>query len=356
MSSLGSVYQRRGRYGQAGDIYEEILRRRKDVLGERHPETLSSLHNLAHIYVRHTRYADAFPLYDKAFTLRRELLGPRHPSMLASEFGSVYALMYTDRIDEAIKTLQETADDRLAYAEAELATTKTAVARNFLLNRQNHFQDYVLSLALRYKRPDTLALVGDVMLHWKQVQGAEAAFVAHLLRTEDDPQVKSLGQDVLDLRNRLARVSQEEIPSEDPVAVLEELEAKELALARVSSTFKRRRGVRRASIDQLQAVLPDNTGVIEFRQFTPVNNEGGPLGGARFAALLVRPGLPPVLENAGEVEDVERFLAIIRDELVPARADKAALELRATKGDFRRHEDPLYRRPRIWAPFVLIGV
>ncbi|MGI9511007.1 MAG: tetratricopeptide repeat protein [Geminicoccaceae bacterium] len=349
LNNVGVIHERRGRYGQAGEIYEEVLRLRTEVLGERHPHTLSSLHYLAHIYVRHTRYADAFSLFDRVFKLRREVLGPRHPGTLQSEFGSVYALMYTGRVDDAVKTLQATAGDRLAVAETLLATTKAAAARSNLLNSQSHFQNYVLSLALRHKRPDTLALAGDVMLHWKQVQGAEAAFVAHLVRTDDNPDVKALGRDILNLRTRLARVAQEESPSENPVAVLEELEAKELALARVSGAFKRRQDIRRASIEQLQTVLPENSGVVEFRQFTPVNNEGGSLGGARFAALLVRPGKPPVLTNAGEVEDVERLLVAIRDDVVPARADKAALELReqlfSAFGDDLETLDKVYIAP-----------
>jgi tetratricopeptide (TPR) repeat protein len=328
MNSLGSLYRHRGRYGQAGDIYEEVLERRRNVLGERHPQTLSSLHNLAHIYVRHTRYADAFPLYEQAYALRRDVLGRRHPDTLASEFGSVYALMYTDRVDEAVARLQETSDDRLAYAEAELASTRGPNARAALLDRQGYFQSYVLSLAIRHKRPDTLKLAGEVMLHWKQILRSEAAYIEHLVRTSDDPDVEALGQEILDLRARLARASQEEDPSENPVAVLEELDAKELALIRISGAFKRRQEVRRASIDQLQAVLPDNSGVVEFRQFEPLNDQGGSLGAPRFAALLVRPGQPPILGNAGEVEDVERLLAVIRNDIVPARAEKAATDLR----------------------------
>ncbi|MEM7044001.1 MAG: CHAT domain-containing protein, partial [Pseudomonadota bacterium] len=295
---------------------------------ERHPDTLSSLHNLAHIYIRHTRYADAFPLYEQAFKLRREVLGDRHPDTLGSEFGSVYALMTSSRVDEAVRRLQATADDRLAYAEAELASTRGPGARTSLLDRQGHFQSYVLSLALRHKRPDTLTLAGEIMLHWKQLLRSEAAFVEHLVRTSDDPDVEALGQEILDLRARLARFAQEEERSENPVAVLEELDAKELALIRVSGAFKRRQDVRRASIEQLQAVLPDNSGVVEFRQFVPLNDQGGTLGPARFAALLVRPGQPPVLTNAGEVEDVERLLAVLRDDIVPARAEKAAGDLR----------------------------
>ena len=328
MNSLGIVYQRRGRYGQAGDVYEEVLKRRRSVLGERHPATLSSLHNLGHIYIRHTRYADAFPLYEKAFNLRREVLGARHPDTLASEFGSVYALMTNDRVDEAVARLQATADDRLAYAEAELASTQGPRARSALLDRQGHYQSYVLSLAIRYKSPETLKLAGNVMLHWKQLLRSEAAFVEHLVRTSGDPDVQALGQDILDLKTRLARAAQEETPSENPVELLEELDAKELALIRISGAFKRRQEARRASIEQLQAVLPANSGVVEFRQFTPLNNQGGTLGPPRFAALLVRPGQPPILTNAGEVEDVERLLTVLRNEIVPARAEKAAADLK----------------------------
>ena len=328
MNSLAIVYQRRGRYGQAGDLYEEVLKRRRNVLGERHPATLASLHNLAHIYIRHTRYADAFPLYERAFTLRREVLGARHPDTLGSEFGSVYALMTDDRVDEAVERLRATADDRLAYAEAELASTRSPNARSALLDNQGHYQSYVLSLALRHKRPETLALAGNVMLHWKQLLRSEAAFVEHLVRTSGDPDVQALGRDILDLKARLARAAQEEAPSENPVELLEELDARELALIRISGAFKRRQEVRRASIEQLQAVLPEKSGVVEFRQFTPLNDQGGTLGPPRFAALLVRPDAPPVLANAGEVEDVERLLAILRDDIVPARAEQAAADLK----------------------------
>jgi tetratricopeptide (TPR) repeat protein len=54
------------------------------VLGESHPDYLSTLGNLAVSLNEQGRYADAEPLYRAAYEARAKVLGPEHPATLAS--------------------------------------------------------------------------------------------------------------------------------------------------------------------------------------------------------------------------------------------------------------------------------
>ena len=55
-----------------------MIRRR--VLGADHPDTASSLNNLAGLYHARGRYDDAEPLYDEALSISRRVLGAEHPN------------------------------------------------------------------------------------------------------------------------------------------------------------------------------------------------------------------------------------------------------------------------------------
>ena len=50
MSALGTLYKEQGKYDKALPLYEECLHVRKEVLGDKHPHTLSSMNNLAGLY------------------------------------------------------------------------------------------------------------------------------------------------------------------------------------------------------------------------------------------------------------------------------------------------------------------
>ena len=75
---------RQGRYGEAEPLYREALQGRRETLGPRHPDTLTSLNNLALLYQAQGRYGEAEPLYQQALQGCRETLGPRHPHTLTS--------------------------------------------------------------------------------------------------------------------------------------------------------------------------------------------------------------------------------------------------------------------------------
>jgi hypothetical protein len=53
-------------YGEAEPLYQEALQVRREVLGPRHPGTLTSLDNLAALYRDQGRYGEAEPLHQEA--------------------------------------------------------------------------------------------------------------------------------------------------------------------------------------------------------------------------------------------------------------------------------------------------
>jgi tetratricopeptide (TPR) repeat protein len=79
LNNLAYLYYFQGRYEEAELGFREALQASREVLGSRHPQTLGSLNNLAGLYNAQGRYGEAEPLYLEALQLRREVLGPRHP-------------------------------------------------------------------------------------------------------------------------------------------------------------------------------------------------------------------------------------------------------------------------------------
>jgi CHAT domain-containing protein/tetratricopeptide (TPR) repeat protein len=84
LNNLAVTYRNLGRDAEAMGLLEKALRLKTEVLGERHPDTLTSLNNLAATYASLGRHAEALPLDTKALRLRAEVLGERDPHTLTS--------------------------------------------------------------------------------------------------------------------------------------------------------------------------------------------------------------------------------------------------------------------------------
>ncbi len=54
------------------------------MLGPEHPDTLTSVNNLAVLLMSQGDYAGAAPLYRRALEARERVLGPEHPDTLNS--------------------------------------------------------------------------------------------------------------------------------------------------------------------------------------------------------------------------------------------------------------------------------
>jgi eukaryotic-like serine/threonine-protein kinase len=110
MAVMGQVYGNLGLYVRAEPLLTKALEIRRSVLGLRHPQTLSSMDDLALNLNRQGRHREAEKLLRETIDLRRQVLGPQHPDTLASMSSLGITLTVESRYAEAEKLQRETLD------------------------------------------------------------------------------------------------------------------------------------------------------------------------------------------------------------------------------------------------------
>ena len=84
LSELANAYRVQSAFAQAEPLLTKVLETRRRVLGDEDPATLSSLNELANLYLDQGKYAKAVPLLLKALEVQRRVLGPNHPDTLTT--------------------------------------------------------------------------------------------------------------------------------------------------------------------------------------------------------------------------------------------------------------------------------
>ncbi len=79
LNNLAALYHKQGLYAEAEPLYERSLAIRERAFGPEHPQVATSLNNLAVLYVVQGKYAEAEPLHQRALAIREKTLGPEHP-------------------------------------------------------------------------------------------------------------------------------------------------------------------------------------------------------------------------------------------------------------------------------------
>jgi tetratricopeptide (TPR) repeat protein len=95
MSNLASTYADQGRWKEAESLEVQVMEARKRVLGEEHPDTLTSMANLALTYSDQGRWKEAESLGVQVMEARKRVLGEEHPDTLTSMAN--LALTYRDQ-------------------------------------------------------------------------------------------------------------------------------------------------------------------------------------------------------------------------------------------------------------------
>ena len=82
-------------------MYEEALQARRETLGDRHPDTLTSIGNMGSLLEAQGQLDEARPLYEEALQGRREVLGDRDQDTLVSITNLADLLRMMGRLSEA---------------------------------------------------------------------------------------------------------------------------------------------------------------------------------------------------------------------------------------------------------------
>ena len=78
MGNLAGVLDSQGKYEEAESINRQTLVQREKVLGPEHPYTLTSVYCLAHLLAKRHRYDESLLLYERAYVAYSTVLGNDH--------------------------------------------------------------------------------------------------------------------------------------------------------------------------------------------------------------------------------------------------------------------------------------
>jgi serine/threonine protein kinase len=161
-------------------LFEETLKLHKAKLGPEHPDTLTSMNNLAAAYHYAGKSDLALPLFEEALKLRKAKLGPEHPDTLTTMYSLALAYQSAGKPERALPLAEETLKLRTAKLGPEHPDTLAAMNNLASAYRAAGKLDLALPLFEKTLRlckaklgPDhalTLACMTDLAL-WYQAAG-----------------------------------------------------------------------------------------------------------------------------------------------------------------------------------------
>jgi hypothetical protein len=128
MANLASTYRDQGRWNEAEKLEVQVMDMRKKLLGAEHPHTLNSMGNLATTYGNQGRWNEAEKLHVQVMDMTKKLLGAEHPDTLMSmtSVASTYGIQ--GRWNEAEKLHVQVMDMRKKQHGAEHPNTLMSMA------------------------------------------------------------------------------------------------------------------------------------------------------------------------------------------------------------------------------------
>ncbi|MDG4759084.1 tetratricopeptide repeat protein [Micromonospora sp. WMMD710] len=145
--NLASAYQTAGRVDEAIVLHEHVLSVYRRMLGDEHPDTLASQNNLARAYQSAGRAEQAIELLLRVFTASRRVLGEDHPDTLASRNNLALAIADEGRLPEAFTLLEQVlADRRRVLGDDHPATLATRHNLTYILQRLGRLDEAATEL------------------------------------------------------------------------------------------------------------------------------------------------------------------------------------------------------------------
>ena len=133
-NNLAGAYELVGRLTEAITLYEQVLPDCVRVLGEDHPNTLTSRNNLAGAYESAGRLTEAITLYEQVLPDRIRVLGEDHPDTLTSRNNLAATYRSEGRLTEAITLFEQVLTDSiriLGKDHPDTLATLVALARAY---------------------------------------------------------------------------------------------------------------------------------------------------------------------------------------------------------------------------------
>jgi tetratricopeptide (TPR) repeat protein len=193
------VMEEIGDWNNAEQLGIQVLSMRKKLLGAKHPDTITSMGNLARIYCLQGKLNEAEQLEVQVLDVRKKMLGAEHPDTLTSMGSLASIYYYQGKLNEAKQLEIQVMEIRKKVLGAEHPDTITnmaSLARTYHqqgnLNEAEELEVQVLSMRkklLGAEHPDTLISMGN--LAWTYCRRGKLN------------KAEQLGVQVLDMRKKL---------------------------------------------------------------------------------------------------------------------------------------------------------
>jgi eukaryotic-like serine/threonine-protein kinase len=217
MNHLGLAYQALGRHPEATALLERALETRQRLFGHEHPDTMSSMHSLAHARRREGRVEEAAALATRAAELQKRILGTDHPMAMRGLNGLAVIRRAQGQLDEAARIGAETLARQQRIVGADNPETLDTMHNLAVTYRELQRLPEALALleralparraALGNEHPEiatTLGEIGRVQLELRQPAAAESRLREAILSHER--RNASQGVACLDLKSVLGAV------------------------------------------------------------------------------------------------------------------------------------------------------
>ncbi|NEO19175.1 MULTISPECIES: tetratricopeptide repeat protein [unclassified Moorena] len=308
LNNLALLYQSMGRYQQAEPLYTQALEMNRRLLRNQHPSVALSLNNLALLYHLMGRYQQAEPLYTQSLEMLRRLLGEEHP-LVASSLNNLAGLHHSQgNIQQALEFLEAGLDIQELNLERNLVAGAEKQKREYMKTISGT-RDRAISLHLN-SDPDNERAAGLALTTILRRKGRLLDFLTHsqqLLRKRLDFQSQKLLDRLNNTRTQLANLTYnrpENLPLEEYRNQLNKLRNQEQELVvKISRRSREFAQINQpVTIETIQQLIPEDTALVEFVEYKPLNPQKGSFGNPRYAAYVLPSKGAPQGIDLGEVD------------------------------------------------------
>lgn len=200
MNNLAATLWAQGELAAARSLEEEVLSVRRRVLKDEHPKTLMSMSNLAETLCAQGEFAPARSLQEKVLSARRRILGAEHPDTLSSMNNLAETLRAQGELvaahslhEEALSALRRVLGDEHPRTLTSLINLALTLKAQGELPAAHRLEEEALSIFHRVlggEHPDTLTCMNNLALTLR-ARGELAA-------------ARSLQKEVLSVRRRVS--------------------------------------------------------------------------------------------------------------------------------------------------------
>jgi tetratricopeptide (TPR) repeat protein len=177
MANLASMYQYQARWKEAEELDVQVLETRRRVLGAEHPDTLTSMNNLASTYRKQGRWKEAEELFVQVIETSRSVLCADVPSTLTSvvNLASTYQNQRRWKDTEELEVqVLETMKKVLGTEHPDTLTSTSDLALTYgYQGRWKEAEELDVQLletrrrVLGVEHPDTLTSMNNLAHTWK---------------------------------------------------------------------------------------------------------------------------------------------------------------------------------------------